>query len=299
MSRKFCIVAGAEKAGTTSLHTYLSAHPQVCPSIKKETDYFRQSDCQVLSYIEHFRDLTEVMCLYLESSPGYLAEAKTVAPRINLVVPEAKLIFILRDPIDRLYSSYRFYISRLNLPKEMSFETFVGHCFDYEKDASHSERCAIKPWFLQSLNRGCYGHSLSYFLRTEKPNPCLVINYDKFNEDLAGVIREVAHYLEIDPDFFNEYRFTQENVTFFGRRERFHKLALHVNARYESFFRKNPQLKARARDIYKYFNAASLDKLEVSLDMQMRLTKYYSSDTKLLLELVPRLEDACWINRYR
>lgn len=87
----FLIVGGAEKAGTTSLYRYLAAHPEVCASLSKETDYFRRANPDRNQYLEQFPPIADGQRLRLESSPGYLAEAEVVAPAIARVVPDAML----------------------------------------------------------------------------------------------------------------------------------------------------------------------------------------------------------------
>ena len=99
------VIGGTEKAGTTSVFDWLSAHPAVCPSAKKETDFFRtgftgEPAVDGARYASFFERCDASRPVRMEASPGYLGEAATVAPRLRLLVPEAKLLFILRDPID-------------------------------------------------------------------------------------------------------------------------------------------------------------------------------------------------------
>jgi len=115
------LIAGTEKAGTTSVFVYLSQHPQVCASSRKETDFFRNEfsgDRQrdEAAYAGYFRKCTADQHILMEASPAYLGEADIVAPRIHALLPDAKLLFILREPIARLYSAYNFYVARLSIP---------------------------------------------------------------------------------------------------------------------------------------------------------------------------------------
>jgi hypothetical protein len=109
------LIIGAQKAGTTSLHAWINEHPLVAGSTRKEVDYFsygyyRGEDW----YRKHFptwREREECVAangrpfLAGEASPSYLHHPLAPA-RVARVLPGAKLLVTLRDPIDRAYSSY-------------------------------------------------------------------------------------------------------------------------------------------------------------------------------------------------
>ena len=117
------IVLGAAKAGTTALYHYLGQHPEVCMSRTKETnflalkddpldfrgpgdrDYITRFSVTTLDgYRDQFRGCGAKPAIG-EASPLYLYSPK--APGlIGEVVPDAKLIVILRNPIDRAYSAF-------------------------------------------------------------------------------------------------------------------------------------------------------------------------------------------------
>jgi hypothetical protein len=102
------IIVGAMKCGTTSLHYYLSRHPQIYMSLEKELNFFiREKNWNrgIEWYKSHF---TEPVKIQGESSPSYTRYPKWsgVPERMYSVVPHAKLIYILRDPIQRIISHY-------------------------------------------------------------------------------------------------------------------------------------------------------------------------------------------------
>jgi hypothetical protein len=102
------IVIGAMKCATTSLHYYLSCHPQVSMSREKELDFFieRRNWGRGLGWYEsHFTSPTPVRG---ESSPNYTNYPTNagVAARMHSVVPGARLVYILRDPVERIVSHY-------------------------------------------------------------------------------------------------------------------------------------------------------------------------------------------------
>lgn len=102
------IIIGAMKSGTTSLHHYLNKHPQIALSDPKELHFFIQEKNWQKGlewYQSHFNSQALIRG---ETSPSYTAypKWKGVPQRMFSVVPNAKLIYILRDPIERMISHY-------------------------------------------------------------------------------------------------------------------------------------------------------------------------------------------------
>jgi hypothetical protein len=100
------IVIGGLKCGTTSLHHYLNLHPEIGMSRPKELNFFVAELNWPLGrewYASHFRPDSPVRG---ESSPHYTNRPRFegVAARMASVVPETRLIYMVRDPIDRMLS---------------------------------------------------------------------------------------------------------------------------------------------------------------------------------------------------
>lgn len=105
------LIIGAMKSGTTSLHTYLSAHPQVFMSELKELDYFNNPERTLDWYLEQFAPAegrSELRAIG-ESSPNYtkFGFSPGVPQRIHALIPDVKMIYVMRDPIARIKSHYR------------------------------------------------------------------------------------------------------------------------------------------------------------------------------------------------
>lgn len=121
------IVIGAPRCGTTALYYTLDKHPQVYMSLIKETNFFlyyqtndpppsfnierreklaQKSVRTMDDYLACFRDAGNHVAVG-EASPNYMA-APEAPKRINSLLPDAKLIAILRQPIERAYSHYLF-----------------------------------------------------------------------------------------------------------------------------------------------------------------------------------------------
>src|SRR6478736_4499075 len=122
-SRPDALVIGAPKAGTSALHAALARHQQVYASAVKEPKYYLCGDAPPPAYcgpgdahsqqewIWRFEDYQRLFepagpdQLRIESTPFYLCQ-RNARRRIAEELPDAKLIVVLRDPVDRAYSNW-------------------------------------------------------------------------------------------------------------------------------------------------------------------------------------------------
>jgi hypothetical protein len=102
------IIGGAAKSGTTSLYEYFDRHPGVCMSFRKEPNYFSKHYERGESWYDEFFDHCGGGLLRGEASVSYLVFARRSARRLYDDVPSARLLFILRNPVERAYSDYWF-----------------------------------------------------------------------------------------------------------------------------------------------------------------------------------------------
>jgi hypothetical protein len=119
------LVIGVVKGGTTSIFKYISQHPQVAPGIAKEVKYFKNNNYakhDLNWYRSHFplnRQITKDMRITGEASPQYFHNPEAPS-RVHQVMPNAKLIVLLRNPVDRAYSHYS--MNKRNLKQKRGVE---------------------------------------------------------------------------------------------------------------------------------------------------------------------------------
>lgn len=126
------VIGGAPKAGTTSLFSYLDQHPEVFTSNPKEPHYLASEEgkrtvCGARFTRSEYEDLfSEAHSSQVagEASTWYLQLAHRVAPEAARMIPEARWIFLLRDPVDRAYSDYWYHIYRGNLSPQKQFAEY-------------------------------------------------------------------------------------------------------------------------------------------------------------------------------
>lgn len=285
------LIAGTEKAGTTSVFVYLSQHPAVCASLIKETDFFRSGytgdrvrDQELYSgYFCKYRESQQVI---MEASPGYLGESETVVSRIKSLLPDAKLLFILREPIDRLYSSYSFHVSRLDIPEELSFAEFVQKCLAYDCGDVSPKELGLSEWHLKSLSFGRYANYLhQYFMVFPRQN-IKVMFYEKLSDDVLEFMTELSVFLKIDQKYWSDFNFRKSNVTFSGRNKALHKLAIGLNNLSEPLLRQRPWLKHPLVNFYKSLNQAASQREPIPAAVRQQLSDYYGGSNRRLSSLI-------------
>ncbi|HWH23428.1 MAG TPA: sulfotransferase [Candidatus Limnocylindria bacterium] len=198
-------VIGAAKSGTTSLHEYLKAHPQVFMSARKEPRYFSPD---VASRVEgkslrHGRDLTAYLELFAgagavrragESTTRYLYSRR--APRlVHDFDPGAYIVAMLREPVSMIYSLHGHYLSK-------GVETID----DFEAAlAAEPERAARDTPDSMSLTlyraRGRYGEQLARWYDVFPAQRIHVIVLEEFARQPAAEYRRLLEFLDVDPSF--------------------------------------------------------------------------------------------------
>jgi hypothetical protein len=177
------IVIGAQKCGTSALHYYLSLHPEVSMSEPKELDFFlrrRNWDRGVDWYRSHFDPHAKVRG---ESSPNYTAFPlfRGVPKRIRSVVPEAKLIYIVRDPLERIAAHW-------------VHNHAVGRTTQGLGEMRHRDRKTY-------VARSKYHRQLRRFLRHYPLERILVLEQHDLRFRRGETLRTVFEFAGLDPAF--------------------------------------------------------------------------------------------------
>ena len=128
------LICGIEKGGTSSLYYYLKAHPEVFMASKKEINFFSYNYFRGVGWYEAHFDGAESADAHArgEASPLYMAHPE-VPRRIAHTIPEAKLLFVLRNPIERAYSEYWFNVNRGVQYPQQSFSKIIRKPTGYRR----------------------------------------------------------------------------------------------------------------------------------------------------------------------
>src|SRR5258706_11489250 len=102
------LIIGAQRSGTSTLYQYIARHPDVRGAFRKEVHYF---DMHYDRGLDWYRACFPTRGFTGESSPSYLIHPEVPA-RVAAVLPDIKLIAILRNPVERAYSAYNRNVRR-------------------------------------------------------------------------------------------------------------------------------------------------------------------------------------------
>jgi hypothetical protein len=176
------LIIGAPKAGTTSLHAYLAQHPEISMSEPKELRYFWRHDWKELRnwYESHFDPNKPIRG---ESTPAYTMwpHRDHVPERAAELVPAARLIYVVRDPIDRIISHFRQRIAD-------GFPDPLEHYLDELESPDNPVVCPSR-----------YGTQLDRWLRHFEKGQILVVDQHELKHDRDRVMREVLGFLGVEP----------------------------------------------------------------------------------------------------
>lgn len=222
------LILGAQKAGTTALYDAVGQHPEIFTSPVKEPVFWgsdgdarRRIPAGVLSVRRRPLSPTEYAALFAEAGNCRMAgEACTdnlfspvAAERLHRSVPTARLIIILRQPVERAFSSYCYARYNLGLETNPDFASVM---------TCDSERVRAQLWpAFQYRALGYYALQLDRFDRLFPPERICVQLYENWRGRPRAVLAEVFRFLGVDPSFMPVLR--QENVSRGVRFENFHQ----------------------------------------------------------------------------
>ncbi len=219
------LIVGAQKCGTSSLYRNLVRHPSIIPAFVKEVHFFDNSrnyfQRGVGWYKSHFPTLLQKyyrkhICgndsLTGEASPFYLFHPHALR-RISELLPEVKIIVILRNPVDRAYSHYHHEVEKGR--ETLSFEDAIR--MEEERLRGEFDKLMADEKYT-SLNYSCYAYLLrgiyvdqlkrlySYFDK----NQVLILKSEDFFQDTQSNIDRVLKFLGL-PEWQAGY-FKKANV---------------------------------------------------------------------------------------
>jgi hypothetical protein len=197
-------IAGAARSGTTALWHYLRQHPDVFMAPAKEPSFF----CSTAPPSWAVRDFDTYLSLFAGAN-GHLAigEASTAyfgseeSPGlIRSRYPHARIILMLRNPVDRAYSLYRLNCS-LGVERFGSFERALA--VEDERLASDGFK-RNNPYFWAAylyFRSGLTASKLALFQRTFPPEQLHIILFDDFEKHRLEATRDVFRFIGVDPSF--------------------------------------------------------------------------------------------------
>ncbi len=196
-------IVGAPKCGTTSLHEYLQHHPDVYMPYYKEPHFFgtdlhgsrfRQFRSQPAKYLKLFRDARGASRIG-ESSPWYLVSERAAA-EIHSYAPDARIIIMLRNPVDMMYSMWSQFRYSGN-EQIASFEEALAAEAD-RRAGRRIRRAAHCITGLQYRRMTRFSEQAQRYFEQFGRDQVMVIIFDDFREDTAAVYSNVLDFLGLE-----------------------------------------------------------------------------------------------------
>lgn len=212
------LVIGVPKAGTTALHAALARHPDLFMSAVKEPKFFltdgpppdEGGPGDVQTYRQHVWRRADYEALFSAAPPGALRGESTpfylydraAQQRIHDLIPQAKLIVIVRDPVERAHSNWTHLWSAGREP--------IG---DFVRACAEEDRRVAAGWsaFWHYLRLGRYGEQLSHLFQLFPRDQVFVIRYRRLLDEPALVLDEISAFLGVAKGMISEI--PRENVT--------------------------------------------------------------------------------------
>jgi len=196
------LIVGAQKAGTTALHRYISHHPQLFLPANKEIHFFDDETLKwskhdictgeemdsYRNYHLHFRHASHQQ-IWGEATPIYMYWWPSIE-RIWSYNPAIKLVIVLRNPITRAYSHWN--MERRRQAEQLDFQQAIEQ---------EQERCRtalpLQHRVYSYLDRGYYSSQLRRIWRFFPPQQTLVLKHEQLLHEPAETLARVFQYLGV------------------------------------------------------------------------------------------------------
>jgi len=287
------LVIGAPKAGTTALHAALARHPGLYMSAVKEPKFFltdgppptKGGPGDALTYREHVWRRPEYEALFDPAPPGTLRGESTplylydraAMRRIRETIPGARLIVVLRDPVERAHSNWTHLWSAGLEP--------VG---DFVRACDQEERRIEAGWasFWHYIGLGRYGDQLEYLFTLFPREQVLVLRYRLLVDEPAQTLDRICEFLGVAPSVLTEI--PRQNVTSHPEPTLGHRAVSAAQRAGSAFGTLIPGLTAATLTgpLERYLQRHSRERQPLSWQKRQELIPCVESDIRLLEEIL-------------
>ena len=174
------MIVGAAKCGTSSLASYLAAHPEIFMCRPKEPNFFSYRWAKGLDWYQRLFAGSDGYRAVGEASVSYsmAPEVLDVPRRIASVVPNVRLLYVIRHPIDRIRSHYRFRVFR-----------------GKETAPTVAEAVARYPGYVRISS---YAYQLEQYLDHFDASRILVVPSERLRTNRRRMLEEILEFLGVD-----------------------------------------------------------------------------------------------------
>ena len=275
-------LVGFPKTGTSSLFSWLSDHPQVLGSIQKESRFFVDPGSHVFDkafnaakgpdgFAAAFPRPAPETKLLLEGTPTH-AYSQTALTHIP-AMPQAKCLFLLRDPAEQIRSLYDYFRNTWDyIPAGMSFGNYIDTAAQSGQDFGGNELAA------NPLLGADYLHWLGPWHEALGSARMKVFTFERLRDDPVQLLEEIATWCGLEADFYARYAFPRENESYVPRNRMLQRLNIALRGHLPK-----GRLYDGARAIYRRLNTQAPDRMEESETMA-RLQAHFADRNALIAQ---------------
>ena len=266
------MIVGAQKAGTTSLNSYLNEHPEIIghAALQKEFAYFRDNNIFSNGYEKAFQAAFNLSTnnhkkKKIVAKNAAIYNNETAIRRLYEHNPDGKVIFILREPVSRTYSSYTMEVFKGWMDRDfVEIKSIV--------DENNKEDDMYKFFIEPSL----YIHHIEMIFKYFPKNQVKLFLFEDFKTNPDIICKEIFEWLEVDANFLPTIQKTH-NETKKAKSKIISKLI--YNLKKES----NP-IKKAAKKMLPYSIFSRLGETIIESNKSSKSAEKITDDMKLLLQ---------------
>lgn len=277
------LIPGVTKAGTTSLYGYLCQHPDIHGGDMKEINFFGPLKAgaalpPVEEFRGHFRG-AEDQRYRLDVSPQYLHGGPRLVAAVADLLPDARVLIMLRDPVPRLASAFGMQRFKGTLPADMAYDAFLDRCLAVEEFGA---RTAEDRRF-RALAVADYGTHLPLWLE-RFPGTVRVGFTEQLKADPPAFLAEVFAWLGLAPPPAMDL--SARNATFQHRNGAVAALARRVNDTVGRSLERHPRAKHAIRSAYGRVNGDPGSGASTTAADEARVRSHYAPSMRDTLGMV-------------
>jgi hypothetical protein len=286
------VCVGAAKSGTTALHRFLRAHPQVYMPLKKEIHHFADD---LLKADDYWLQPEAFWPLYKQAKTGQILGETSVfymisenaALNIYAHNPDTKIIIMLRNPAEAAYSLY----SQLVFNGEENIRDF-REALKAEKERKAGNNLPVtriikKHFYTETFK---YTQQVKRFLDVFPPEQVYIILFDDFKNKLPETLENLYDFLNIDKDFKPELK--QHNANKSVRNRKLQKLSDKFSYKILARFL-SPDTTEAFREFMLQINSKQQARKPLPPDVKQELRDIFKPDI-LALENLIKTDLSCW-----
>lgn len=203
------LIIGVQKGGTSTLYGTLTDHPNVRRAANKELNFFNQNfERGVKWYRQCFLPPVkgEEFSLTGESTPAYFTDTANIPERAAKILPDARLILMLRNPVDRAYSNYQHQVRAGRETRDFGTAVRAAEAaLKVEREGNAPD--GSREWTQNGsayISRGLYIEHLERWMEFFDREQLLILKSESFFGDAQGTLKRTLDFLGLphwEPEF--------------------------------------------------------------------------------------------------